>query len=103
MNSDREYKKRAKVVGPMPPFPDIAVVLWGSDADYDSDGDATAPESTTWQELTLQLRPLYQARIDIDPCDGNDEMLILRASSPELLESVFAFLEHRGSIRDPYA
>jgi hypothetical protein len=56
-----------KVRTPRPPFPSVAVFLWGREADYDSDGNASAVKDTSWTELTLDSRERQNERVDVDP------------------------------------
>ncbi len=69
--------------GPRPPYFEVAKHLWGSDCDYDSDGNSDHPEARDWTELTLSLRSdrLQQdrspaERVDVDPV-GDGEPLVL--------------------------
>lgn len=88
-----------QIKGPMPPFGEVADALWGTSVDVDSDGDSDTPESTNWRELTLILRANEQERIDIDPYEGDSNLLCVRGSSMELVESVVSFLVSVGAVQ----
>jgi hypothetical protein len=60
-----------------PPFSCLAYFLWGSNADFDSDGNSSTPTDSTWTELTLKNRASPDERIDIDPDPVSDDLLIL--------------------------
>ena len=62
--------------GPRPFFGDVAEHLWGPGRDIDSDGNADDPLSDRWTELTLILRPDYEQRVDIDPLDDREPIII---------------------------
>ena len=91
-------KTKIELVGSLPPYYKIAYSLWGQDADFDSDGNSYEPESTSWTELTLILRSDENQRIDIDPVEEKDS-LILKTTSSELEEKVIQFLQNHGAIR----
>ena len=91
-------KLRARVIGPMPAFYKVAHAIWGSDTDFDSDGDSYNPESTDWRELSLTRRPEYDLRVDIDPAPEDRNIVTLRSESEELVQQVLVYLESCGSI-----
>jgi hypothetical protein len=79
--------------GLRPDFADIADHLWGVGCAFDSDGDAAAANDRNWTELTLTLRPAYQARIDVDPLDDLEPLvLVIRSDNDELTEKAGLFL-----------
>ena len=70
--------------GPRPPFTSVAEHLWGSGVDFDSDGNSSYLGDTSWTELTIQLRPEYEQRVDIDPVSDDPLVLKVSSSSEEL-------------------
>ncbi len=98
MNSDQEFQTKVRVTGPMPPFVELAYAVWGHGADFDSDGDSVRPDSTSWTELTLILRPGHNERVDIDPCEDDDTTLRIRATSHQLLEGIVGVLLQSGAV-----
>ncbi len=86
------------LIGPLPPYYEIAYSLWGKNSNFDSDGDSYDPESTSWTELTLILRSEKNQRIDIDPIDGT-KSLMLKTTSIELKQKVINFLQKHGAIK----
>ncbi len=93
-----ELNAELRVIGEMPPYYEVAHALWGKDCGFDSDGDSYDPESKKWTELTLIKRPGYDERIDIDPIDGSNGLLRLRATTENALEKVCEFLSNAGSV-----
>lgn len=89
----------AEVIGPMPPYYEVAEAIWGPKPSIDSDGDSEVPESTKWRELTLTLRPAYVERLDIDPLEHNNDELYIRATSKEILDRATSFLLNHRSIQ----
>ena len=89
---------KVKVIGPLPPFYEIPIHLWGEDVDCDSDGDSYDPDSTAWRELTLVKRPDYDQSIDIDPLESDRDILKMVATSQNLLDRTFSFLHSLGSV-----
>ena len=87
------------VIGPMPPFYEVAYALWGKGIDFDSDGDSADPESTTWRELTVILRPNYEERVDIDPLQDDANKLKIQATSSDLLDRTCNYLHSVGAIK----
>ncbi len=86
------------LIGALPPYYEIAEYLWGKDPNIDSDGDSYVPESTNWTELTLILRSDETQRIDIDPIEGRNA-LMLKTTSEELKTKVISFLKDHGSTK----
>jgi hypothetical protein len=69
--------------GPRPFFGDVARHLWGAGCDYDSDGnDGDAPHDG-WTELTVTLRAGDEPRVDIDPLDGREPLVLVICSEHE--------------------
>jgi len=62
MISPHEF--RIEVRGPRPPCTAVAEHLWGPGVDFDSDGDSTYPNDSSWTELTVIRRPDYRERVD---------------------------------------
>ena len=91
-------KTKLDLIGPLPPYYEIAYSLWGEGVNFDSDGDSYDPESTSWTELTLILRSDENQRIDIDPIKEKSS-LMLKTTSRELKEKVILFLQKQGSIK----
>ena len=91
-------KIKIDLISALPPYYEIAYSLWGKDANFDSDGNSYDPESTSWTELTLILRSDKNQRIDIDPIEGEDS-LMLKTTSKELEGKVIQFLQKHGTIR----
>lgn len=87
-----------ELIGNLPKFYEIAEYLWGKGVNIDSDGDSYDPKSTNWTELTLILRSDETQRIDIDPIEGGNA-LMLKTTSKELKEKVISFLKSHGSIK----
>ena len=79
--------------GPRPPFSDLAEYLWGKGVDFDSDGNSTFPQDGSWTELTIQRRPDYLERVDIDPVSVHPLVLKVYSSSEDMVERVVRFLE----------
>jgi len=79
--------------GPRPVVSDVAEYLWGAGCDVDSDGNATAANDRSWTELTLTLRPGYRQRIDVDPLDDRQPLvLVIRSETDELAQRIGSFL-----------
>ena len=91
-------KIKIDLIGPLPPYYEIAYSLWGKGANFDSDGNSYDPESTSWTELTLILRSDKNQRIDIDSIEEKSS-LMLKTTSKELEEKVIQFLQKQGAIR----
>jgi hypothetical protein len=71
--------------GPRPSFNDVAQHLWGPGCDYDSDGNADHALSDGWTELTVALRPDCEQRVDIDPLDDREPLILVIRSGQEVL------------------
>jgi len=69
--------------GPRPPIVRVAEHLWGVGVDFDSDGNSSQPNDTLWTELTLQRRPSYDQRVDVDPT--SQDPLVLRVASDDAI------------------
>jgi len=95
---DAEITRSVILAGDMPPYCELAYYLWGSETDFDSDGDSETPQSIEWRELTLIRRPGYDQRIDIDPDPASKDRLIIRGSTKELAERAIDFLRNKGAI-----
>lgn len=91
-------KQKLEVIDKMPPFYKIADALWGVGANIDSDGNSVAPDSTDWTELTLILRSDETQRIDIDPIEESND-LMLRSESSDLLHKALSYLKNYGAIK----
>jgi len=96
--TEQKFTMRMRVVAPMPPYYRIAFAVWGEGADFDSDGDSSDPDSTKWRELTISLRPDYRERLDIDPQEHDEDLLVMKATSHELLVSAYNFLLSQNSV-----
>jgi len=86
-----------EIIGDLPAYYKIAYAVWGESADFDSDGNSYNSESVSWNELTLILRSDQNQRIDIDPIEGKNRLL-LKTTSMRLNESVINYLRGYGSI-----
>jgi hypothetical protein len=53
--------------------------------DYDSDGNADEAFPDVWTELTVTLRPDPEQRIDIDPLDDREPLILVIRSEHEVL------------------
>jgi hypothetical protein len=84
--------------GERPPFGELAEHLWPG-CDFDSDGNSLEPQSTNWTELTLQLRPRYSERVDVDPVSESPLILAIRSATPTLAMSAAAFLQLKSGGR----
>ena len=82
--------------GSRPPYARVADHLWGPGADFDSDGNSSAPNDTNWTELTVQARPDPDDlnRVDVDPVSESPLVLKVVSSSAALAERVAGFLAH---------
>ena len=99
--------------GPRPFFGDVARHLWGPSCDYDSDGNADQALPDGWTELTVALRPGCKQRVDIDPLDDREPLvLVIRSEHEVLAREAAIFLrsvaggelsydppQHRGGVR----
>ena len=86
-----------ELVSELPAYYKIAHALWGESVHFDSDGNSSDPESTSWNELTLILRSDENQRIDIDPVEDTNKLL-LKTTSKSLKEGVINYLRSYGSI-----
>jgi len=83
--------------GPRPFFGDVAEHLWGSDCDYDSDGNDDQAPPDGWTELTVALRPECEQRVDIDPLNGLEPLvLVIRSGHEELARKAALFLQSQA-------
>src|SRR5262245_3654653 len=71
--------------GPRPFFNNVAQHLWGPGCDCDSDGNADHAGFDGWTELTVALRPDCQQRVDIDPLDDREPLILVIRSEHEAL------------------
>jgi hypothetical protein len=71
--------------GPRPFFGDVAEHLWGPGCDCDSDGNADQALPDGWTELTVALRPDCEQRVDIDPLDDREPLILVIRSEHEVL------------------
>ena len=79
--------------GPRPFFGDVAEHLWGSGCDYDSDGNDDEALPDGWTELTVVLRPECGQRVDIDPLDDREPLiLVIRSEHQTLARRAAIFL-----------
>jgi len=80
--------------GPRPFFGDLARHLWGRDCDFDSDGNDDRPPPGGWTELTVALRPDGTQRVDVDPLDGEQPLvLVVRSEQAALAQAAASFLQ----------
>lgn len=84
--------------GDRPHWPSIAAELWGAGCDIDSDGNDDEGLPGGWTELTITLRPDYKQRVDIDPLDAAEPMvLVISSETTELAKRAAIFLQsHTG-------
>lgn len=97
-SKNSSYILVVKVCGMLPPFSEVAYAIWGDDVDFDSDGDSINPDSTTWRELSIILRPDYEERLDIDPISDDKDTIKIVATSQQVLDAAYKFLYEYGSI-----
>ena len=71
--------------GRRPPFGDVAEHLWGPRCDFDSDGNEDEALVDGWTELTVALRPNCEQRVDIDPLDDREPLVLVISSEHEAL------------------
>src|SRR5262249_50280941 len=89
--------------GPRPFWGDVAEHLWGPGCNYDSDGNADQAPPDGWTELTVSLRPDCEQRVDIDPLDDREPLiLVIRSDDEELARKAAIFLrsEAGGGLSD---
>src|SRR4051812_8891380 len=84
--------------GKRPPSGLVAGHLWGNECDVNSDGNADEALVGGWTELTLALRPDCKERVDVDPIDDNEPLvLVIRSESDDLARKAALFLHsHSG-------
>jgi hypothetical protein len=99
MSANDVLKIACRVIGPMPPYWQVADAVWGKGAEIDSDGDSATPDDTNWRELTLVLRSDRDQRLDIDPLETDRDTVELSATSSELLKRLLGYLRDEGSLR----
>lgn len=63
--------------GVRPKWSSIAHHLWGDECDFDSDGNADEALAGGWTELTDALRPECDKRVDVDPIDDNEPLVLV--------------------------
>ena len=90
---------KIELVGELPPFYKISDVLWGVDADIDSDGNSETANSTNWNELTLILRRDREQRVDIDPDEFDERYLIVSSKSEDLVMKTINYLKEYGAAK----
>ena len=89
--------------GPRPFSGDVAEHLWGPGCNYDSDGNDDQASPDGWTELTVSLRPDCEQRVDIDPLDDREPLiLVIRSDDEELARKAAIFLrsEAGGELSD---
>ena len=89
--------------GPRPFSGDVAEHLWGPGCNYDSDGNDDQVPPDGWTELTVSLRPDCEQRVDIDPLDDREPLiLVIRSDDEELARKAAIFLrsEAGGELSD---
>lgn len=89
--------------GPRPFFGVVAEHLWGPGCDVDSDGNADGVLPDGWTELTVALRPEGEQRVDIDPLDDREPLvLIIRSEHEDLAREAAIFLQSQtgGELSD---
>jgi hypothetical protein len=69
--------------GPRPFFGDVAEHLWGPGCDCDGNADQALLDG--WTELTVALRPDCEQRVDIDPLDDREPLILVIHSEYEVL------------------
>lgn len=80
--------------GRRPSVSDFVEALWGDGCDVDLDGNADRPPKDGWTELTVTLRPDYEERVDIDPIDDAEPLVLaIRSERAELVEKAAIFLQ----------
>jgi hypothetical protein len=76
----------------------VARHLWGNECDFDSDGNDDEALVGGWTELTVALRPECEERVDVDPIDDREPMvLVIRSEFADLAKKAALFLQsHSG-------
>lgn len=91
---------RFYLIGPgdRPDWRGVAAELWGADCDIDSDGNDDEGVRGGWTELTISVRSNCEQRLDIDPLDEREPLvLVIRSDAAELAERASKFLQtHAG-------
>jgi hypothetical protein len=84
--------------GERPQSISVAHHLWGNECDFDSDGNDDEAPVGCWTELTVALRSECEERIDVDPIDGSEPLvLVIRSDSADLAKKAALFLQsHSG-------
>jgi len=93
-----EHQATVRVIGPMPPYYEVAYAVWGNGCDFDSDGNSYERDSDSWRELTIIERPELQKRLDIDPLENNRDLLWMRANDRIVLQKALDFLIRCGAV-----
>jgi hypothetical protein len=80
--------------GPRPFGGEVVEHLWGPGCDYDSDRNADQLFCDGWTELTVALRPECEKRVDIDPLDDREPLiLVIRSERETLARQAATFLQ----------
>ena len=84
--------------GTRPPSAFVVRHLWGGECDIDSDGNEDQLLVGGWTELTVALRPECKERVDVDPIDDSEPLvLVIRSESSDLAKRTALFLQfHSG-------
>lgn len=83
--------------GKRPQWETVAHHLWGNECDFDSDGNANEALAGGWTELTVSLRPECKERVDVDPIDNNQPLvLVVQSESAKLAKKAALFLQSRS-------
>jgi len=93
-----QHVAKAKVVGSMPPYWEVAEAIWCKGVDFDSDGDSFPAESTSWRELTVSLRPEQNQRLDVDPISEDRDIVRIVGTEDWILNAACEFLVGQGSL-----
>ncbi len=80
-----------------PAFWRLAVFLWGTEVDFDSDGNATNPDDMEWTELTLSNRIEINQRVDIAPIKTDPLILKVVGTTQPLTARAAYFLTAKAS------
>lgn len=71
-------------------------LLWGDGCDFDSDGDSNAADARGWTELTVELRAPGELRVDIDPLEDAETLVLWKRSDhADLAQRAAEFLADR--------
>ncbi|SEQ48947.1 hypothetical protein [Sphingobium sp. YR768] len=80
--------------GERPYFASVAYHLWGRECDFDSDGNDDEALAGGWTELTVALRPDCEERVDVDPLDQHEPLvLVIRSERDHLAQATASFLQ----------